>query len=110
MRIKWIKILFRLLGFELLAKELIKLFALGLHSFKEELRKILVTWAIKLAILLLLLGLAYGALFFGLGALALYLNALLGSSYHGLLLVSGGCVTVLLLCWLLSRVRWPGRW
>jgi uncharacterized RDD family membrane protein YckC len=105
MRIKWTKILFRLLGFELLARELIKLFAKGLHSFKEDIRKRLVAWAIKAAILLLLLGIAQVALLFGLSALALYLNTLLGSSYQGFLLVSGGCMASLLLLWLLSRVR-----
>jgi hypothetical protein len=110
MRIKWTRILFRLLGIELLAKELIKLLAKGLHSLKEDIRKRLVAWAIKVAILLLLLGLAYSALLFGLGALGLYFNALLGSNYQGFLLVSVGCLALLLLLWLLSYVRWPRKW
>ena len=97
--------LFRLLGFELLAPELIKLFARGLYGFKAEMRKILIAWAVKIAILLLLLGLCQCVLLFGLGALALYLNALLGSSYQGFCIVSGGCIALLLLCWLLNRVR-----
>jgi hypothetical protein len=107
MRLKWTKIFFRLLGFELLAKEFVKLLALSLHSFKAEIRKRLTAWAIKVVILLLLLALAQGTLLFGLGALALYLNALLGSSSQGFLAVSGGCAVLLLLLWLLSRVRWP---
>ncbi len=111
MYIKWTKILFRLLGFRLLAKELIKLLlSLGSHSFKGEIKKRLVPSTIKMVILMLLLGIGHGALLFGLGALALYLNVLLGSSYQGFLLVSGGCIALLLLLWLLSRVRWPGNW
>lgn len=77
----------------------------GLYSFRADLRKRLVAWAVKAAIFLLLLGFAQGALFFGLGALALYLNALLDSSYQGFLLVSGVCVALLFLFWLLNRVR-----
>jgi hypothetical protein len=107
MRIKWKKIFFRLLGFELLAVELIELLARGLRGFKAEMRRRLITWAIKVAIVLLLLGLAHCALLFGLGAMALYLNDLLGSSYQGFLIVSGGCVALLLLLWLLRHVvRW----
>ena len=105
MRIKWNKILFGLLGLELLASEPVKQFAKGLYGFKTGFRKWLVAWVIRVAVLLLLLGLAQGALLFGLGALALYLNTLLGSSYQGFLVVSGGCVALLLLCWLLRRRR-----
>ena len=107
MRIK--KVLFRLLGFELLAKALIRLLVSGLQSFRAELRKKLVAWAIKGAILLCLVGLLHCAVLFGLGALALYLNTLLDSNYQGFLLVSGGCVALLLLLLLLSRVRWPSQ-
>ncbi len=107
MRVKWTKVFLRLLGFELLAKELYKLLAISLHNFKAEIRRRLIAWAIKVVILLLLLALAQGTLLFGLGALALYLNALLGSSCQGFLIVSGGCTVLLLLLWLLSRVRWP---
>jgi len=105
MRKKWKNLLFQLIGFELLAPEFIRLFAKGVYNFKADLRKRLVAWAVKAVILLLLLSFAQGALFFGLGALALYLNALLGSSYQGFLFVAGGCVALLLLFWLLSRVR-----
>lgn len=105
MRIKWKKILFQLLWFELFAVEPIKLLAKGLHSLKADMRRRLVAWAIKIAIVLLLLALAHCALLFGLGALALYLNTLLDSSYQGFLMVSGGCVASLLLCWMLIRVR-----
>lgn len=107
MRIK--KILFRLLGFELLAKALIRLLVSGLHSFRAALRKKLIAWALQGAILLLLVGLLHCAVLFGLGALALYLNTLLDSGYQGFLLVSGGCVALLLLLLLLSRVRGPGQ-
>jgi hypothetical protein len=105
MRIKWKKILSQLLWFELLAVEPLKLLAKGLYSFKTGTRKRLVAWGIKIAIVLLLLALAHCALLFGLGALALYLNTLLDSSYQGFLMVSGGCIVLLLLCWILRRVR-----
>ena len=107
MRIK--RILFRLLGFELLTQKLIQLLTSGLHSFRVGLKKQLLAWCIKAAFLFLLAGLIHCALLFGLGALALYLNAVLGSSHQGFLLVAGGCVALLLLLLLLSRLRWPGK-
>ena len=110
MRIR--KILFQLLGFELLAKELTRLLVRGVNSFRAAIRKKLLAWAIKGAILLFLVGLVHCALLFGLGALALYLNTLLGSDFQGFLWVSVGCVALLLLVLLLlllSRVRWPGQ-
>ena len=106
MRIR--KILFRLLGFELLAQELTRLLVRGLHSFRAAIRKKLLAWAIQGAILLFLAGLLHFALLFGLGALALYLNTVLESNYQGFLFVSVGCVALLLLLLLLRRVRWPG--
>ncbi len=105
MRNKWTKLFFGLLGFELLGSELIKQLAKGLRGLKIDLRRLLVAWVIKAATLLLLLFIAQGALLFGLGALALYLNTLLSSSYQGFLIVSGGCTVLLLLSWLLSRLR-----
>ncbi|MEM9416932.1 MAG: hypothetical protein AAF963_01100 [Bacteroidota bacterium] len=100
------KILFRLLGAELLTQGLLKLLFKRAYNFKEEFRKQLRAWALKVAILLLIIGLLQIALLFGLGALALYLNVLLGSSYQGFLWVSGGCVAFLLL---LLLVRWLGQ-
>jgi len=105
MRNKWIKLFFGLLGFELLGSELTKQLAKGLRGLRVDLRKWLVAWAIRAAILFLLLCLAQGVLLFGLGALALYLNSLLSSSYQGFLVVSGGCMALLLLSWLFSRLR-----
>ena len=102
------KILFRLLGVELLAQGLLKLLFRRAHNFRAEFRKQLRLWALKVAILLLIIGLVQLTLLFGLGALALYLNVLLGSSYQGFLWVAGGCVVSLLLLLLLSRARWPG--
>ncbi|MHA7877389.1 MAG: hypothetical protein ACX93T_00485 [Bacteroidota bacterium] len=105
MRNKWTKLFFGLLGLELLGPELIKQFAKGMYSLKTDLRKWLLAWAIKVALLLLLFSLAQGAFLFGLGALALYINTLLSSSYQGFLIVSGGCMALLLLFWLLRRLR-----
>ena len=88
-----------------MAVELMKLLVRGVNGFKAEVRKRLIVWAIKLAVLLLLLGLAHCALLFGLGALALYLNNLFGNSYQGFLIVSGGCMAFLLLFFLLYRIH-----
>jgi hypothetical protein len=110
MRIKWRKIFFRLLGFELLAVELVRLLTRVMHSFKTEMRRELAAWAIKVAFVLLLLGIVHCALLFGLVAMALYVNGLLNSSYQGFLVVSGGCVTLLLLLWCLRYiVYWTGK-
>ena len=106
MRTKLKKILSQLLGVNFLARTFMRLLASGLHSFRAEIRKRLVAWARKAAVWLFVVSLARCALFFGLSALALYLNALLGSSYQGFLIVSGGCVVLLLL---LLSVRWPGK-
>jgi hypothetical protein len=106
MRIKWKKILSQLLWFELLAVEPIKLLVKGLHSLKTGVMRKLAIWAAKVAILL---ALAHCALLFFLGALALYLNDLLGSNYQGLLIVSGGGLVLFLLFWQLCRIRWPNN-
>jgi hypothetical protein len=106
MRIKWKKILSQLLWFELLAVEPIKLLVKGLRGLKTGMIRRLVTWAAKVA---MLLAVAHCALLFFLGALALYLNDLLGSSYQGFLIVSGGCLILFLLFWQLCRIRWPNN-
>jgi hypothetical protein len=106
MRLKWKKILSQLLWFELLAVEPIKLLVKGLRSLKTGVIRKLATWVAKIAILL---AVAHCALLFCLGALALYLNDLLGSSYQGFLIVSGGCWVLLLLLWQLCRIRWPNN-
>lgn len=110
MRTKWMKILFRLLGFELLVGELIGLLTRGLCSFRDEMRRKLTAWAIKVAFVLLLFVLAHCALLFGLVAAALYFNNLLASTYQGFLIISSGCVTLLfLLWWLMHVVHWIGK-
>ena len=102
MRIK--RLLLRLLGFELLAQELVRLIIRGAYHFRTELNKRLAALAFKGTMLLLIVGLMQCALLLGLGGLALYLNSLLESSYEGFLLVSGGCVVLSFLLLLLSRL------
>ena len=109
MRPSWKKLLFRLLGLELLGKELLKLLAQGLHSFKTRLRRKLLALAFKLLAGLLGLALVLMAIFFSFTALALYLNSVLSSFYLGFLVVAGGCAGIVLLAFLYQVVRryWP---
>lgn len=103
MRIR--KILLRLLGLETLVRALLKLVAYKLLNFKAVFRKKLRAWALRGAMWLLLIGLFFNALFFGLGALALYLNVWLSSAHQGFLLVSVGCVALLVMILLLRQIR-----
>ncbi|MEL6358354.1 MAG: hypothetical protein AAFQ01_00260 [Bacteroidota bacterium] len=102
MRIK--RLLLRLLGFELLAQELIRVVLRSVYSLKTDFKKKLAALAVRATILLMVIGLLHCALLFGLGALALYLSALLGSSYQGFLIVAGGCVGLSIVLLLLSRL------
>ncbi len=102
MRIK--RLLLRLLGFELVTQELIRLVVKSVYSLRADLKKKLAALAIRATILLLVIGLLHGALLLGLGALALYLSALLGSSYQGFLIGGGGCVGLSMILLLLSRL------
>lgn len=105
MRINLKKLLWGLLGFELLAKESTKLLAKSVYSLRRQFRRRLTVWIIRLVLLLLLVGLIHSAVLLGFVALALYLNTWLESSYQGFLLVAGGCMSLLLLCGLFIRVR-----
>lgn len=106
MRFKLKKVLFRLVGFELLRKEVVKLLHRGIYSIKEEVNKKLMGFVIKGVLLLLLMGLFSLAFVFGMLALALYFNEVLYSSYKGFLIVSAGCIGLLILLLGLSKVRW----
>ncbi|XWN35298.1 MAG: hypothetical protein ROO73_00670 [Roseivirga sp.] len=102
MRINLRRLLFQLLGLDLLAQELTKLLMKQLDNLKAEIKQKLFTWILRL---LLLMGLAHAVLLFILSALALYLNVLLESNYQGFLWVAGGCAASLLLL-LLRHARW----
>ena len=106
MRFRIKKVLFRLVGFELLRKEVAKLLYRGIHSIKEEVNKKLMGFVIKAMLLLLLMGLFGLAFVFSMLALALYFNEVLCSGYKGFLIVSGGCIGLLILLLGLSKVRW----
>ena len=105
MRINLKKLLWGLLGFELLAKEAPRLLIRGVYGLRKKFRRRLTTWIIRLLLLFFFVGLIYSALLLGLVALALYLNTWLMSSYQGFLLVAGGCVALLLCCGLFIHVR-----
>ena len=102
MRIK--RLLLRLLGFELVTQELMRLVIKSVYSLRADLKKKLAALAIRATILLLVIGLLHSALLLGLGALALYLSTLLGSSYQGFLIVGGSCVGLSMILLLLSRL------
>lgn len=97
------RMLLRLIGFELLAQELIKLMIRGAYNFREDIKKKLAALAIKGAVLLVVIGLLQCALFLGVAALALYLGTVLGGSYQGFLAVAGGCIGLSLVLLLVSR-------
>ncbi len=99
---RFFKTLFRLLVLELLSARL----ARWAHSSRVIRQKNLSTWVVGGMVLAFLVSLMCCALLFGFLALALYLNTVFGSSYLGFLLVSGGCVGLLLLLLLLAWLRW----
>lgn len=102
------KVIFKLLRFELLSMGLVRLLTRRANGFSKPTQKKLSTWIFRGMILLLLIGLGSCTLLFSLLTLALYLNTVCGSSYQGFLLVSGGCVTLLLLL-LLSWLAWSKK-
>ena len=109
MAIKFKRILFRLLGGELLLKGLAELLSRVLTHFREEIKKTLAIWATKAAFFLLLWTLARCAVLFALVALALYFNTLMSSTYLGFLVVSAGCIAFIFFALLLSQIRWGSK-
>ena len=106
MRFSFKKILFQLLGFELFGKELLRIAVRGLQSCQVSIRQRLFTLALKVFVGLLVLGLVYMMFFFGMAALALYLNEMLSSSYLGFLMVAVVCAGLLSLLLLYQAGRW----
>jgi len=102
MRIRIRRILLRLLGLDLVARELTRLLFNKLNTASEAMKQELTRRALRL---LLLAGLAQAMLLFGLCAGALYLNHLLDSSYQGFGIVASGCAAMLLVLFLRYR-RW----
>lgn len=112
MRIKWIKLLFRLVGLNFLSHEAGK----WVHHFKEDLKGSLRYWMVRGILGVFMFILVKIAFIFGLVALGFYLNERFYSTYQGFLLVAGGClgVTILLLVILqlfgFKRKRKSGSW
>jgi len=110
MRIRFKKLLFQLLGFELVVKEIFEFFKRGINGLNAKIRKKLMALAIKAIIVMLFIMLFNIALCFALIALALYFNEMLGSSYQGFFVVSAGCLVLLLLLFIiLKNIYWRGR-
>lgn len=76
----------------------------GVYSFRADIKKKLAALAMKATLLLMVIGLLQCALLLGLGALGLYLGTVLGSSYQGFLVVSGGCVGLAFIFLLFGRL------
>ena len=100
------KNLLKLLGLELLGKEMGK----ALHRLRQHLaarlQQRLAAWGRVAGTWWLLLHLVRWALFFGLVALALYCNVLLQSAHLGFAMVAGLCTLGAgLLWWRLARRR-----
>jgi len=108
MLIRFIKMILRLFGLELLITQLSKLLLNGMQGLKEEVRKVFITVMIRGLVLLVIVGFTFLSLFFGLLALAFYLNGTLENNYQGLLIVAGGCAVLTLLVILLQELR--RRW
>lgn len=102
---KWRNFLSRMLWFELLPMGIVRLFLGGLYRLNTGKKRRMMVWVAKMAVVCLPLMLFHCALLFGLGSFALYLNDLLGSSYQGFLVVSGGCLVLFLLLRLSNRIR-----
>lgn len=98
----------RLFGLELLMAQLSKLLLNGMQGVKEEVRKVFITVMIRGLVLLVIVGFTFLSLFFGLLALAFYLNGIFENNYQGLLIVAGGCAVLTLLVILLQELR--RRW
>jgi len=107
MRFKLRKLLLRLIGFELLLKEMTRLLHRGMDSIKEEVNQKLRALLLQGLLLLLLIGLLGLAFVFGMLALALYLNEVFYSAYQGFLVVAGGCLGLAIPLLILIKVRWP---
>ncbi|MEL6152466.1 MAG: hypothetical protein AAFQ78_00360 [Bacteroidota bacterium] len=106
MRCFFRKFLIRLLGFELIGKEVIRLTAKILQSCQVGLQKKMLALVRKVFIGFLIVGLVYIAFFFSMAALAIYLNEVFSSSYLGFLVVSGGCLSLLSLLIVYQVGRW----
>ncbi len=99
------RFLVRMIGYELIGSELVKLVFRGVRSYQDQLQEKMASWLRQSMVLLVLLSLLRWAAFFGLFGLSVYLNARLGNPYQGFLIVSGGCASLLLFLGLLARWR-----
>ena len=105
----FVRLLFKMIGSELLFKQLVRLFHKEMDTFKEEFNKKISKIIIK-GLLWLVIGtlLTIGCLF-GLLALALYLNEVFYSGYKGFLMVGGGCILLVLLVVMIVTMRGSGN-
>jgi hypothetical protein len=105
MRFPFIKLLFKMVGTELLFKEAMRLFHRELNVIKEEIGKKLGKIIAKGLLWLLISTLLMIGCVFVLLALALYLNEVFYSSFKGLLIVGGGCILLVLIVVLIVTMR-----
>jgi hypothetical protein len=105
MQIKWKKLLFRLVGLNLLSQEASK----WLNQFKEYLKVRTKYLLLRVSLGILIFSLFKVAFIFTLIALSLYLNERFYSTYQGFLLVAGGCVGCIMLLLLITKVAFTSK-
>ncbi|OJW71790.1 MAG: hypothetical protein BGO68_03265 [Candidatus Amoebophilus sp. 36-38] len=105
MRFSFVKLLFKIIGTELLFKEAIRFFHKEVDTVKEEFSKKISKFIIKGLLWLVIGTLVIIGCLFGLLALALYLNEVFFSGYKGFLMVGGGCILVVLLVVMIVTMR-----
>ncbi|MHB9147883.1 MAG: phage holin family protein [Candidatus Amoebophilus sp.] len=100
-----IKFLLKMVGTELIFKELVRLFHKEVDVAKQEVNKKLGKFIMKGVLVLLLVTLLMIGCVFVLLALGLYLNEAFYSAYKGFLMVGGGCISLVLLVILIFSMR-----
>lgn len=105
MRFPLIRFLFKMVGTELLFKEMLRLFHKELYVVKDEVNKRLARLLVKCLVWLFVIILLIIGCVFVLLALALYLNEIFYSSYKGFLAVGGGALLVVVLVVIIMSMR-----
>jgi hypothetical protein len=100
-----IKFLLKMVGTELVFKEVVRLFHREVDGVKQEVNKKLGKFIVKGLLGLLIVTLLMIGCVFILLALGLYLNETFYSAYKGFLMVGGGCILLVLLVALIFTIR-----
>ena len=105
MRLSIIKLLFKMVGTEVLFKEAMRLVRKEVEGVKEEIGLKLGKYALK-GVLWLIIGiLTLTGFLFGLLGLAFYLNELFNSSCKGFLVIGGSFIVIVLLLLIIVNLQ-----